>query len=156
MERTLGGKAKLIEGKMFYREPNMLWCERKLVLPSKKVNEAIKWIHHINGHPGINRTMWFLLSHFQIFMPLKELEHKVSETITCCRTCADAKPSTQESRGLIGALPIPSMVNEILYVDFTQADEYAGHDYIMTVLDGLSRYAQFMPCKKKIDGEGAF
>jgi hypothetical protein len=48
------------------------------------------------------------------------------------------------------------MVNDVVYVNFTQADEYAGHDYVMTIVDGLSRFAQFIPCKKKLDSEGAF
>ena len=69
--------------------------------------------------------------------------------------CAEAKPNTQADRGLVGALPIPSMVNDVLYVDFTSMDEYAGHDYVMTIIDGLSRFAQCVPCRKKLDGEGA-
>ena len=150
------GKPKLIEGRMFYREPDKLWCEKKLILPKKKLEEGIRWSHQINGHPGVNRTMWFLLSQFQIFVPIGELRCKISEVLSSCRTCTEAKPNTPADRGLVGALPIPKMINEILYIDFTCVDEYAGHDYVMTVVDGLSRYAQFIPCKKKLDGEGAF
>ena len=50
--------------------------------------------------------------------------------------------------GLTGALPIPEMVNEVLYVDFVSLEEWSNFDYVLTIVDGLSRYAQFVPCTK--------
>ena len=70
------------------------------------------------------------------------------------KICAEAKPNLASDRGLVGALPIPLMVNEIIYVDFISMDEYNSFDYVLTIVDGLSRFAQFVPTKKKVDGEG--
>ena len=53
----------------------------------------------------------------------------------------------------MGSLPIPQLINEIVYVDFIQVDEYNNFDYIFTMVDGLSRFSRFFPCRKKIDGE---
>jgi hypothetical protein len=146
--------ATLIDGTMFYRDENKLWNERKLVLPKGKLPDTIVWCHTINGHPGIERTTWFLKSNFHVDLTLKDLMEEVRKTILSCRICAEAKPNSAKDRGLVGALPIPSMVNEILYVDFISMDEYAGKDYILTIVCGLSRFAQFIPCRKRIDAEG--
>ena len=51
---------------------------------------------------------------------------------------------------------MPQLVNETLYVDFIQVDEYQNFDYVMTIVDGLSRFVRFFPCKKSITGEKAF
>ena len=59
-------------------------------------------------------------------------------------------------RGEVGCLPIPSLVNDVVYVDFTHMDPFAGQDQVLTMVCGLSRFCQFAPCKTTIDGEGAF
>ena len=149
------GKVQLVEQKMYFRNDKKIFVEKKILLPPKKMDQAIEWCHKVNGHPGAERTLWFIRRIFHTEVPTKKLLHEISRVIAPCRVCAEAKPNTQVDRGLVGALPIPSMVNEILYVDFTSMDEYNGHDYVMTIVDGLSRFAQFVPCKRKLDGEGA-
>ena len=72
-----------------------------------------------------------------------------------CKICCEAKPNTSIDRGLVGALPIPQLVNDVLYIDFVQVDEYQNLDYVMTVVDGLSRFCRFIPCKKTINAEKA-
>jgi len=47
------------------------------------------------------------------------------------------------------------MINEIVYVDFVQMDEFNGFDYVMSIVDGMSRFAQFVPCKKTVTAEQA-
>ena len=73
-----------------------------------------------------------------------------------CKICCEAKRNTQRDRGLVGALPIPQLINDMIYVDFVQVDEFQGFDYVLTVVDGLSRFVRFFPCKKSITGEKAF
>jgi hypothetical protein len=150
------GKPQIIEGEMYYKEHNRLYVEKKVLLPYKRIDDAIMWSHEVNGHPGMNRNLWFFLNQFEVRITLKELQERMSKALSLCRPCLESKPNLVEDRGLVGALPIPSMVNEVLYIDFTQAEEYAGHDYIMTIVDGLSRFAQFIPCKKKLDSEAAY
>ena len=43
---------------MFYRTENELFCERKLVIPTQRIPEAIKWCHQANAHPGPERTIF--------------------------------------------------------------------------------------------------
>jgi len=141
--------------RFYHRDENKLWCEKKLVLPPRKLKEGIVWCHINNGHPGAQKTAWFVESLFHTDMEFRKLEKEVREVIKTCRVCAESKPNQAEDRGTIGALPIPHMVNEILYVDFIQMESYSGVDYIMTIMCGLSRFAQFVPCRKTITGEGA-
>ena len=42
----------------------------------------------------------------------------------------------------------------MLYIDFVQMDAYNHFDYVLTVVDALSRFVQFYPCQKGITGEG--
>ena len=54
------------------------------------------------------------------------------------------------------ALPIPQCVNSLLFVDFIQMDLSNNVDYIMTIVDALSRFSIFVPCNKHITGEKVF
>ena len=47
-------------------------------------------------------------------------------------------------------------MNDVVFIDFTEEDAFNGFDYVMSSLDGLSRFAQFVPTKKTITGEGTF
>ena len=142
------------EEKMFYRTDNELFCERKLVVPLSKVPEVLKWAHHANGHPGPERTTWFFLQHFYVEMSRQEFLHMAKSILGSCSTCLLAKPNTQTDRGLVAALPIPQLVNDILFVDFIAMDPFNFHDYVLTIVDSLSRFVMFIPCTKNITGEG--
>ena len=85
----------------------------------------------------------------------KQILSLLSSIIVPCKVCIESKPNTSQDRGFIGALPIASLVNEILYVDFIQMDEFNGQDYVMTIVDGLSMFSQFVQCRKSITGEQA-
>ena len=52
----------------------------------------------------------------------------IQDVILPCQICAEAKPNLASDRGLVGALPIPLMVNEIIYVNFVSIDEYNKYD----------------------------
>ena len=67
--------------------------------------------------------------------------------LKACLVCCEAKPNTQSDRGLVGALPI---------LDSIQVDEFATYDYVLTVVDALSRFVRFFPCRKTVTGEKAF
>ena len=57
-------------------------------------------------------------------------------------------------RGMLGSLPIPSVANEVLCLDFVQMDPYNGFDYVLTLVDHLTHFVQFIPTQKSITGEG--
>ena len=70
-----------------------------------------------------------------------------------CEVCAKSKPNTAKDRGLVGALPIPQLSNDILYHDFVAMDEFNNQDYVLAIVDGPTRFVQYIPCHKSITGE---
>ena len=55
--------------------------------------------------------------------------------------CAKSKPNRAKDRGLVGALPIPQLSNDVLYIDFVAMDEFNNQDYVLAIVDGsLSRW----------------
>ena len=140
--------------RMFFRTETELFCERKLVIPTPKLPEVLKWSHHANGHPSPDRTVWFFLQHFFADLTRKELLEMSKSILGACHTCLLAKPNTQLDRGLVASLPIPQLSNDILYVDFIAMDAFNYHDYVLTIVDALTRFVMFIPCTKNISGEG--
>ena len=45
------------------------------------------------------------------------------------------------------------MSNDILYIDFVAMDEFNNQDYVLAIVDGLTRFVQDIPCHKSITGE---
>lgn len=157
-ESLTPGVPKLIEedGQMYYRSQDHLFCEKKLVIPEARLQSTIEEVHIAQGHPGIVGTVWSFLARFYTSKSKKELTEQVSRVVSYCKTCVQTKPNNMEDRGLFGALPIPSVVNDIIYVDFTSIDAYQGYDMVMSIVCGLSRFAQFVPCKKAMDSAASY
>jgi hypothetical protein len=53
-------RSKMFDGEFWYHDGQWLYKEKILVLPIKDSN-AILWSHISNGHPGIERTLYFFL-----------------------------------------------------------------------------------------------
>ena len=71
-----------------------------------------------------------------------------------CTVCILAKPNRAQDRGQISSLPIPQICNDILHIDFIAMDAYNNFDYVLTIVDALTRFTMFLPCQKNITGEG--
>ena len=70
-----------------------------------------------------------------------------------CEVCLKSKPNTSKDRGLVGALPIPSLSNDIVFMDFISMDDFDSHNYVPTIVDALTNGSKFFPCQKTIPGE---
>ena len=90
---------------------NLIFAERRMVVPKKKILDTIVWQHDKSGHPGIKGTLWDLQRRFQFPMANKELIEKVEDFVRKCRICAFTKPNSMADRGIVGCLPLPSFVN---------------------------------------------
>ena len=53
----------------------------------------------------------------------------------------------------MGCLPLPDLINSLVYVDFIHRQSYGQFDYCRMIVDSLSNFCQVVPCKKKIGGE---
>ena len=146
-------KSTVIDNSCWYKTDKHLFRERKLTIPKALLPQISKRLHQINGHPGPDRTTWFFLKQFFVDMTRQELFQTIKNVLMPCEVCAKAKPNTARDRGLVGALPIPQLSNDILYIDFVAMDEFNNQDYVLAIVDGLTRFVQYIPCHKSITGE---
>ena len=138
---------------MFWKSDRHLFMEKKVCLPNVALQSMIQWAHRMNGHPGVEKTCWFLKSLCHIALSTDALTARIKGIVDVCAACLLSKPNLMTDRGLVGGLPLPNMVNELVMIDFFEVDPYNGRDFILTICDSLSRFAQFVPLTKKSDGE---
>ena len=139
-------------GVQWARTASHLYREEVICVPSTHVKSMGRWAHKTNGHPGVERTRWFFEKHFYTTVSQERLNEVLREVCTEC-SCWKAKQSTSADQGLTAHLPIPRMVNSVLYLDFTEMPKYSGHDFALLVTCGLSRYTRVFPLTKRCDGE---
>jgi len=146
-------QAEIIEEKLFYKNDKFLFCERLLVVPENFLQRVLTWSHKQNGHSGSEKTLLFFLRHFfswKCKTDLLKLLRKITES---CEVCLRSKSNTFSDRGLVSALSIPQVSNELLFIDFISMDPYNGLDYVLTIVDALTRFVRFIPCTKNVTGE---
>ena len=107
-------KTHYLDGNVWFKTETKLFCERKLVVPQKKLDEVLKVSHETNNHPGPERTLLFFLSHFYSFLTKNELFLKCKRICDSCATCLLAKPNRSTDRGEISSLAIPQICNDIM------------------------------------------
>ena len=79
----------------------------------------------------------------------------VQDITESCRICIECKQNTSADHGLVGAVPIPELGNQILYVDFVEVPKFGGFNYILMVCCALTHFCRVYPCTERIDGEQA-
>ena len=155
LDELQGGTCKLLGGDMWLRSGELLYKDKLIVVPEKRIGEVVHWAHNAFGHPGVRGTVWELGRRFAIPRSSKEIWDLVDSQVRKCQVCVTTKGNTQVDRGLVGALPIPSMVNIVVYLDFIEMDRYANKDYVMLVTCALSRFTRVWATTKKITSEGS-
>ena len=83
----------------------------------------------------------------------KALILEAKAIVTTCEVCLRSKSNNAPDRGLVAALPIPQIANDLLYVDFISMDPCNQHKYVLTIVDALTKFVKFIPCTKNISGE---
>ena len=98
-----------------------------------------------SGHPGYQKTITMLRKEY--FWP--NMKTEVAEYIARCFECQQVKTEHQHLAGLLQPLPIPSWKWEIISLDFITGmpKNQNQNDYIMVVVDKLSKAAHFIPVK---------
>ena len=116
--------------------------------------EVLKICHVTNNHPGSERTLLFFLKQFYSDQGRTDLLLMCKNICDACSVCILAKPNRAQDRGEISCLPIPQICNDILHIDIIAMDAYNNFDYVLTIVDALTRFTMFLPCQKNITGEG--
>ncbi|GBG73321.1 hypothetical protein CBR_g13040 [Chara braunii] len=96
-------------------------------------------------HFGVNRTIARLRQRFR--WP----DHITNVTRYCdsCEVCRRSKPRNRNPYGKLRPMPIPREPGLSIAMDVTGpfSRNRLGHGDILTVVDRLSKYARFLPCK---------
>jgi hypothetical protein len=78
----------------------------------------------------------------------------IQEYVLSCDICQKAKPKHHGQRGLLQPILIPVKPFDVFTMDFIM-DLPLSHEYnaILTIVDKLTKYAMFIPCKTTINEE---
>ncbi|GBG92098.1 hypothetical protein CBR_g54353 [Chara braunii] len=97
------------------------------------------------GHFGVNRTIARLQQRFR----WPDLITDVTRYCDSCEVCRRSKPRNRNPYGELRPMPIPREPGLSIAMDVTRPfpRDRLGHDDILTVVDRLSKYARFLPCK---------
>ncbi|GBG78703.1 hypothetical protein CBR_g27928 [Chara braunii] len=99
----------------------------------------------LSTHLGVNHTLARLRQRFH----WPDVLHDVTRYIESCAVCHRNKGRSRVPFGKLKRLPIPRAPHLSIATDVTgpfPRDRH-GHDGILTVVDRLSKYARFLPCK---------
>ncbi|GBG67985.1 hypothetical protein CBR_g1104 [Chara braunii] len=99
----------------------------------------------LTGHFGVNRTIARLRQRFR----WPDLITDVTRYCDSCEVCRRSKPHNRNPYGELCPMPIPREPGLSIAMDVTEPfpRDHLGHDSILTVVDRLSKYARFLPCK---------
>ncbi|GBG77836.1 hypothetical protein CBR_g25766 [Chara braunii] len=94
---------------------------------------------------GVNRTIARLRQRFR----WPDLITDVTRYCDSCEVCRRSKPRKRNLYGELRPMPIPREPDLSIAMDVTGPfpRDRLGHDGILTVVDRLSKYARFLPCK---------
>ncbi|GBG62855.1 hypothetical protein CBR_g32438, partial [Chara braunii] len=97
------------------------------------------------GHFGVDRTIARLRQRFR----WPYLITDVTRYCDSCEVCLRSKPRNRNPYGELRPMPIPQEPGLSIAMDITGPfpRDRLGHDVILTVVDRLSKYARFLPCK---------
>jgi hypothetical protein len=97
------------------------------------------------GHPGYHKSIAAVKS--QYYCPVMKKE--VYEFITKCLACQKVKEEHKHLAGLLQPLPIPEWKWEVVIMDFITKLPRTNrkNDFIMVVVDKLTKAAHFIPVK---------
>ena len=118
-------------------------------IPNKALGAALQWTHDVLGYRGPDSWLWAPEKMFHTRVPDTELTQKIEEMHRTCKECVTSKRNPHRNRGFLGVLPLPHVVNALLYVDFIDRPKCHNYNYAL-----MSAFCQVVPCKKTIDGEG--
>ncbi|GBG65880.1 hypothetical protein CBR_g54171 [Chara braunii] len=96
-------------------------------------------------HFGVNRTIARLRQRFR----WPDLITDVTRYCDSCEVCRRSKPHNRNPYGELRPMPIPQEPGLSIAMDVTGPfpRDRLGHDDVLTVIDRLSKYARFLPCK---------
>ena len=117
----------------------------QVILPLSLREPIIELVHGQMGHIGVDRTTSIIRDRF--FWPhmLNDIQHHIKNK---CRCIVQKKPQIHKSAPL--QTITSSQPLEIVSIDYVKLEQSSGgYQYILTIVDGFTRYLQAYPTKNK-------
>ena len=96
----------------------MLRNEIRTCVPEQHLNKNILWMHDVEGNPESRSRLWAFNRFFYTKQKNAKILERISRLQETCEACLYAKRNRPKDRGLVGCLPLPDLVNSLVYVDF--------------------------------------
>lgn len=132
------------------RERDLWWRGEAVVVPDADGlrAEILHSVHDspMGGHFGVKKTRELLRRLYW----WEGIDTDVDKYVRECHSCQRNKSPNHPPHGDLHPLPVPEDLWESISIDFIVKlpTTKAGHDSILTVVDRLSKYAIFIPCKE--------
>ena len=121
------------------------FCGRIWLGGSTSLQQRIIAVFHespMGGHSGIPATYSCACRLFA----WPKMKIHVNNIICCCQICQQAKPDRAASLGLLQPLPIPSILWEMITMDFIDGLPQSGKfNYLFVIVDKRTKFAHFLP-----------
>jgi len=130
----------LQSGVLRYR--SRIWVGHDVSLQQRLLSEfhASAW----GGHSGAPVTFRRLKRCFA----WKGMKTAVQQFVQACSVCQQSKPDRSKLPGLLQPLPVPDTAWQVISLDFIEGLPLsASFNYIMVVVDLLTKYSHFIPLK---------
>ena len=103
------------------------------------------------GHFGVQRTQELISRYY--WWP--QMQAEVAAFVKGCVPCQRSKPAHGATAGKLQPLPVPEALWEDISMDFVGPLPRTprGYDFILVVVDRLSKMAHFLPCTQNITAE---
>ena len=128
--------------------------ERRRCVAGEKNQRAMVAEYHATpagGHAGRHRTAALLSMHF--FWP--GMLRMVNDSVKKCSTCQRTKAKTT-GRAPLHPIDAPTQPGECVTIDFVELPvSLHGNDYLLVVVDKLTKMVRTAPTTKTINAEGA-
>jgi len=138
-------KAYTLEEGLLYHRPS----GGKLCIPKSLRSDVIREPHDAilgGGHIGTAKTAAAVGLRYHWL----KMTDSITEWITGCDICHRVKHKNARLYGLLQALPIPLECAEHVNIDFVTKlpTSEAGYDAVATIIDPLTKRAQWIPVKE--------
>ena len=99
-------------------------------------------------HAGFNRTYNHIASVY--YWP--SMAKSIKRFVSTCDICQKAKPRRHGQRAFLQSIPFPAQPFKVITGDFVMdLPESNRYNAILTIVDKLTKYAHFIPCKTSVN-----
>ena len=113
----------------------LLRREIRTCVPAQHLNKILLWVHDVEGHMESIGWLWAFHRFFFTRAEDAKMLERISRLQETCEACPYAKRNRPRNRGLVGCLPLPDLVNSLVYVDFLDRQSYGQFDYCLIIDD---------------------